>query len=184
MPLEGVEVSSPELAVRLQPGLHVIQRLAGEPVDAARTVGACGDDAGIPQDPQVLGHVGLGDTELVDELRHVALVVQEQIEDLPAGRIGDDRKAVGHWHAPQYAPRGICLSRHTGMTTSSRSVHAPPGLEACQGGVKPAGRGHSTARSALVEHPLHDAARPAGHPQVGLHEQLRLPRPKPEQPRD
>jgi SAM-dependent methyltransferase len=52
-------------------------------------IGPHRDEPGLAQHPQVLGDQRLAHAEDVDELAHRLLTAPEQIEDVPAGRLGD-----------------------------------------------------------------------------------------------
>ena len=89
---------SQNLAERCQPGVDAAQRRGVEPVVAAGAVGAHADEPGIPEDPQVLRHGGLGDPELVlhdprDRARR-QLVVDEELQDATSHRVAEDVEGV------------------------------------------------------------------------------------------
>src|SRR4051794_39360936 len=80
---EGGERRRPE---PVEPGPQGLEPLRVGGVVAPRALGADGDEAGVEQDPQVLGHGRPGDREAVRELADRAGAVGECLEHGPAGR--------------------------------------------------------------------------------------------------
>ena len=95
---EGVEALLPDLSERRQPGVDATQRSGVEAVVTARAVGPHADESGVPEDPQVLRHGGLGDPELVlhdpGDRTRCQLVVDEEFQDAPSNRVAEDVEGV------------------------------------------------------------------------------------------
>src|SRR4051812_49891561 len=73
----------------MQPLLDRAERFGLQPVDASLAVDRRLDQPGIAQHLQVLRHRRLTEPELVDQLPHGVLGVEEQVEDLAAVRLGE-----------------------------------------------------------------------------------------------
>src|SRR5215207_7064310 len=110
---EGVETVRPEAPVRLEPLIDLGQGLGSDAVDAALGVGADGDEAGVPQHPEVLGDSGLAQLQALPQLPHRALPRQQQIQDPPSGGLGEDLEG-GRGHGAQYNRKAICQTRYRG----------------------------------------------------------------------
>jgi len=73
-----------------------LQAVGAQPVDAALRVGLDVDQPGVPQHPQVLGDRRLADAERVHERADRPLADEQQVEDPPALRLGEDGEWAGH----------------------------------------------------------------------------------------
>jgi hypothetical protein len=60
-------------------------------------------EASLAQHPQMLGHSGLAEAELVDEFTHRPLTGTQQVKQLPAMRVSEDGE--GSSHAPNILSR-------------------------------------------------------------------------------
>src|SRR5215207_2132034 len=112
MALERVEMVRPQAPVGREPGVKLAQRARVDAVDPALSGGAARDEAGVTQDPEVLGHRRLADAERVDELTDTAFRRADPVDDAAPGRLRENRDGV-RGHGAKYSVRGICVSRHT-----------------------------------------------------------------------
>src|SRR5262245_33096621 len=96
MPFQGIQAGRPELPVRLKPLVDGPERLGPQPVQPALGVRARGDQAGLPQHPQVLRHSRLAHAEHTDKVRHAALRFAQEIEDGAPMRLREDLEKSGH----------------------------------------------------------------------------------------
>jgi hypothetical protein len=90
--LEGVEALAPERPIGLQPPVDLGQGLRAQGVEAPLGIDPDSDEPGVPQHPQVLGHAGLAEAEPGHQLVHRPLAVPQQVEDVTAMRLGEDRE--------------------------------------------------------------------------------------------
>jgi hypothetical protein len=95
---ERVQVGGPERAELVQPCVHVAQRLRVDCVEPAGSLGAHRRKPRLAQDPEVLGHRGLGDPELgsddLGERARRVLTGREQLENPSADGIAEDVERV------------------------------------------------------------------------------------------
>jgi hypothetical protein len=96
VPLEGIEAARPQLAVRVEPGVDLPQRLGAQLVEAALGVLADADETGLAQDAEVLGGAGLAQPEVLDELADRPWPVAEEVQDVPPSRLGEGSERSGH----------------------------------------------------------------------------------------
>jgi hypothetical protein len=89
VPLEGVEALAPERPVGLQPPVDLGQGLGLQGIEASLGIDADPDEPGVPQHPQVLGHPRLTQAEPGHQLVHRPLALPQQVEDVPAVRLGE-----------------------------------------------------------------------------------------------
>ena len=68
MPLEGVDVSRPELTERCEPRIDLAKRFGPEPIEPPLRVDGAFDHTGLAQHAQVLRHRRLRHTQLALEL--------------------------------------------------------------------------------------------------------------------
>ena len=77
---ELVEVRGPEAAEGLEPRVDFLEGLGAETVEAALRVDGGFDEAGVAQDAEVLGDLGLRHAALALDLAHRLLRGDEQAE--------------------------------------------------------------------------------------------------------
>lgn len=92
--LEGVEPARPEGAGLVQPGVELVEPGGIEGLDARLALGAGRDETGPAQDIQVLGNRGGAEVEGLDQFAGGAVARREELNNAPAGRIGDGGKAL------------------------------------------------------------------------------------------
>ena len=108
------------------PGVHRAQSRRVDPVQPMSAHRAVADEVDGPQDGEVLGHVGLGRVESIDEIADGRLTCGEDVEDVPAGGFGDRVERIGGGrrtrHADYYMPVWECVKqRETGAGESAYS---------------------------------------------------------------
>lgn len=96
MPLEGIDVSGPELPELREPGVHLLKRLGPQLVESARPVHGGLHKTGQPQDTEMLRHGRLRHAKAALDLSHGLLGRDQQAEDGAAVRLGDDFEDGGH----------------------------------------------------------------------------------------
>jgi hypothetical protein len=97
--LEGVQAPPPHAAVRVEPGVHLDERLGLQLVPPPLGVLADADEPCLPQDAQVLGGARLAEAETLDELTDRARLFAEEIENAATGGLGKGSEGgVGHFH--------------------------------------------------------------------------------------
>jgi hypothetical protein len=89
VPFEGVEALAPELPVGLQPLLELVQGLRAQGVQAPLAIDPGPDEPGLPQHPKMLRDARLAEAEPEHELVHRPLALPQEVEDVPAMRLGD-----------------------------------------------------------------------------------------------
>jgi hypothetical protein len=107
-------VGVPEAAVGVEPGVELGERLGAEAVPAALGVAADLDEAGVAEGAKVLGDGGLGEGKAVDEVADGSLAGAEEVEDAPAGGVGEGVEGGGglahmrggEWRAQRAAGAG------------------------------------------------------------------------------
>ena len=90
MPFEVVKPRRPQLSVRREPLVDHAQRFRADAVEASLGIWSNRDEARVAQDAKMLGHGGLADGQLGDEIAHRTLPLPEKIEDAPAIRLRED----------------------------------------------------------------------------------------------
>jgi hypothetical protein len=93
---ESVELVSPELAIGGQPRVDLGERLGPEHVQPPLGLGPDGDEARVPQHPEVLGRPRLAAAEQTNELTDGAWALPQEVEDSAPGRFADDVERAGH----------------------------------------------------------------------------------------
>lgn len=96
MIVEAVQRRGPATAKRLQPFVHLAKRLGVEPIHPLLSFGASDDEAGLPEDPEMLRDGRLTHPEMVHEIANRHLAIDEDIEDLPSMRFGEHSECVEH----------------------------------------------------------------------------------------
>ena len=77
-------------------GAHRHQARVGDGVVGGRALGPSGDDPGVVEDAQVLGHVGLAGPEAGDQLTDVLLtVVEQRADDAETRGVAQDAESLG-----------------------------------------------------------------------------------------
>ena len=94
---ESVHVSQPEAAELREPVIDFTKRLGLQPIEAALSVDGGLDEAGVPQNAQVLGDGGLGHAKPALDFAYGLFRGDQQAEDRAAVRFGDDFE--GGFHA-------------------------------------------------------------------------------------
>ncbi len=87
--VEPVVVSFERVAECGQPLIDLVERGFGEAAGAAGSVNAGEDEAGVFENPEVLGHGGLGDLEGLGELGDRGFAESETGEDGASGGVGE-----------------------------------------------------------------------------------------------
>jgi hypothetical protein len=93
MSLEVIEARCPHRAVGREPSVHCPKRLRSHAVEPPLSVAADVDHPGLAEDPQMLGHRRLTQSQLADELADGPLLSAQEIEDLPAVGFSQDLKS-------------------------------------------------------------------------------------------
>ena len=127
---QRVEVARPLPAIGSQPLVHLAQRLGAHPVDPALSVRPGFDQAGLPQDLEVLGDGRLAQGEEVDEITDAALPLGPGGPGCGAGspRPGP-RKWPSHW---VYFSKGIYPVKRFGSGCGGWRLRPLPGGDAAQ----------------------------------------------------
>jgi hypothetical protein len=86
--LERVESGRPQVAVGREPLVEGLERLGAEAVQPTLGVGPDVDEAGLPQDPKVLGDSRLAQAQQFDQFAHRVLVTAEPVEDAASVGLG------------------------------------------------------------------------------------------------
>jgi hypothetical protein len=81
MVLQAIEMSRPELSVRVEPLVEVGQGLGANSIETALRVGAGLDQPCILEHAEVLRHCRLAEGKAVDELSDRPLAVAQQLEN-------------------------------------------------------------------------------------------------------
>lgn len=87
--LERLETSGPEHPIVFEPVIEFAEGPRVEPVDAGSGIATFTNQAGLPEYPQVAGDRRARDRELLRDLSGGTLTASKQVENLPAGRVGD-----------------------------------------------------------------------------------------------
>jgi hypothetical protein len=74
VPFEVVEPFGPHRSIGLEPCVDLFERFGADAIQAALRVGPHLDEAGLAEYSKMLGHRGLAEGELVDEVAHWTLV--------------------------------------------------------------------------------------------------------------
>jgi len=85
---EGIEAVRPEHAIGLQPLADLGEGFWTQRVQAPLAIGADRDEPNLAQHLEMLGHAGLTELQAFDQLSGVSLAITQQVEDLPAVRLG------------------------------------------------------------------------------------------------
>jgi len=83
------------MAVWSQPCVDLDESFGSNAVETPLGVGSHRNDSGLAHHTQVLGHRRLAQPEMFDQVAHGAFPFAQQIEDLPAIRLGENCKAHG-----------------------------------------------------------------------------------------
>src|SRR5688572_6666208 len=94
MVFERPQMGGPHLAIWRQPGVQLAERSGFEPVDPLLRADAYGDDAGLAEHSQVLGHRGLAHPQRRNQLRDGALAEPQGIENAPTGGFGESGERI------------------------------------------------------------------------------------------
>ena len=86
---ERIEAGFPEGPKLLRPPHDVLQGLGLQPIEAVATLGALGDQAGLPQHRQVLAHRRLAHLERIDQLANARLPGAQHVEHAAPHAAGD-----------------------------------------------------------------------------------------------
>ena len=81
---------------RLQIGADVLEALGACGVPASRSLAPLVDEAGLEQDPQVLGDGLSRDVEALGDLPGGALAFGDEPEQLAAAGLGEHLEGIGH----------------------------------------------------------------------------------------
>ena len=98
MAFESIDVSRPETAELVEPGIELLKRSGLEPVKAALRVDGGFDETGVAKDAKVLGDGRLRHAEFALDLADGLLVEGEKSEDRATVGLGDDLE--GGFHVP------------------------------------------------------------------------------------
>src|SRR5262245_59191534 len=94
-PVHEAEPGVPGPLEVLDPVVHGLERRAVQPVQPLATLVPHGDEADLPEDPEVLRHLRLTEPEQRHEVVHRPLAVREQVEDLPSPWLRHRVEGVG-----------------------------------------------------------------------------------------
>jgi hypothetical protein len=100
--VEPLEPLGPSALVGLHPVVDGLERVTVEPVQALPSLVTHVNRSYFAEHPQVLGHLRLGQPELVHQVVDRTLTARQDIEDRAAARLGDGVEGVG----------GGCCSGH------------------------------------------------------------------------
>ena len=105
----------PEPLVVTEPVVSLAQRLGIQPVEALPSRLPLTDKSSLAQHAKMLRDGGLGHFEAVYERRHGLFLPGQQIEQRPAGGIGDGAKDVGLFHERElYLRKCLLVKRNIG----------------------------------------------------------------------
>jgi hypothetical protein len=91
--LEANQTVTPQLVEELA---HLREPIRIELIEAPRAVPSFRDEAGVLQNPEMLGDRRPADVEVLSDLAHAALIVTDEAQDLPAAREGEGPGGVFH----------------------------------------------------------------------------------------
>jgi hypothetical protein len=95
---QRVQALRPESAERAEPLINLLEWRGIDGVEAPGAVGADGGETAFPKDPEMLGHPGLGDAELLlDHLRNCSrglLPTGQQLQDPAPDGIAENVERV------------------------------------------------------------------------------------------
>jgi hypothetical protein len=94
--VQALEIRLPNTAVAFEPGLELLERGGAQGIDAALRVDANVHEAGLAEDAEVLGDLGLAETEAADRVADGARSAAEELDDVKAVRLGEGAKCGGH----------------------------------------------------------------------------------------
>jgi hypothetical protein len=97
------EAGAPEAAVLLDPGIDGAERFGAELVHTVTTFAVLADQMCAAEQAQMLGDCWAGDRERFGDLSGGLAAAAEEIEDGPAGRIGEGLEGC-----LRCSDRGIC----------------------------------------------------------------------------
>ena len=92
LPQDGVEAIHPRFPKALEagnPGAELLERLRPQRVNAKLRLGKLLDETRVAEDAQMLGNLGLPETEPLDDLAHRKRPVLEAFDDLESPRLRD-----------------------------------------------------------------------------------------------
>jgi len=108
--IELVEPRVPEIAVPFEPVVQPAERLRAQLVEPLLSPRLDLDQAGLFQDAQVLRDLRLIEPQPAADVVHRGGPGAQHLDDAKAGGFGQGGERLQH--ALEYAPSGICLSRH------------------------------------------------------------------------
>src|SRR3569623_1149225 len=89
MGAERVELAAPESAIGGEPAVELRNGFGPQRIDAPLPLAPHADQPGLAQQLEMLGNARLADLHRLDDLARRPLAHAQQVEDLPASRIGE-----------------------------------------------------------------------------------------------
>ena len=99
MLFEAIQVGAPQASIGGQPVVELCERLGADAVQAALRIRAGLDEAGVLENPEVLGDGGLAEPEAINELANGPLALAEQIQDREPPALGKNLERGEFAHA-------------------------------------------------------------------------------------
>jgi hypothetical protein len=100
---ESIQMRRPELPIGGEPFIELRERLRANAIQTALGVRAGVDQAGLLEDPQVLGHRWLAEAEEIDKLSDGSLSSQEVVDDREPTGFAQDLERRQDRHDSEYA---------------------------------------------------------------------------------
>jgi hypothetical protein len=94
--VEALKVVLPKAAVALEPSLKLLERGGAQGIDAALRVHTNVNEAGVAEDAEMLGDLGLAEAEAADQVADGAGAVAQEFDDMKAVGLGEGAEGSHH----------------------------------------------------------------------------------------
>jgi hypothetical protein len=109
---QSIKASGPQLAVGRQPVIELSKRFRAYPVEAALCVNPSLYHSRLLEHPQVFGHGGLAQLQMLDKIADRSFSVAQEIDDRMAAGVAQNLERGQCRHPHEYSSPAIYLSRH------------------------------------------------------------------------